>query len=110
MIFRFLNGRKLRVGKIKNTKVIKRAAAKNIFEIVTPPPPYGTIFNKNRHFAGTDALYGLKKDSIMTSRDNGNAQIINGRDYFVLKEKDGGSRLVPLRVPSAALFQYSYTN
>ena len=31
---------------------------------------------------------------------------INGRDYWVIKEKDGDQRLVPIRTPSALLFQY----
>ncbi|KAK0095034.1 hypothetical protein PV326_009375 [Microctonus aethiopoides] len=33
--------------------------------------------------------------------------IINGRDYWVIRGKDGYKRLVPIRSPSAMLFQYT---
>uniref|UniRef100_A0A1I8NWC1 Ionotropic glutamate receptor C-terminal domain-containing protein n=1 Tax=Stomoxys calcitrans TaxID=35570 RepID=A0A1I8NWC1_STOCA len=36
-------------------------------------------------------------------------KFINGREYMVYRTPDGRNQLVPVRVPSAALFQYSYT-
>lgn len=39
--------------------------------------------------------------------DNSRKQFINGRDYYVVTENDGGKRLVPVRTPSAFLFQYA---
>nr|QGW45457.1 ionotropic receptor 76b [Bradysia odoriphaga] len=66
---------------------------------VTPPPAYATLYNRSR------------KDNIWTlsETENKNTQYINGREYMVVKGDDGVQRLIPLRTPSAALFQYSYT-
>lgn len=36
-------------------------------------------------------------------------KFINGREYMVYRTPDGRNQLVPVRVPSAALFQYTYT-
>ncbi|XP_017476210.1 PREDICTED: glutamate receptor ionotropic, delta-1 [Rhagoletis zephyria] len=36
-------------------------------------------------------------------------RLINGRDYMVFRNPNGQSQLVPMRAPSAALFQYTYT-
>lgn len=36
-------------------------------------------------------------------------RLINGRDYMVFRNPNGQSQLVPVRAPSAALFQYTYT-
>lgn len=52
----------------------------------TPPPPsYQTLFGQR----------------------NAQKKIVNGRDYWVYKLKDGDTRLVPVRTPSALLFQYT---
>jgi hypothetical protein len=37
----------------------------------------------------------------------GKHQIINGRDYLVINSKSGDPQLIPVRAPSAFLFQYS---
>nr|QKN21173.1 ionotropic receptor [Zeugodacus cucurbitae] len=39
----------------------------------------------------------------------GMRRLINGRDYMVFRNPNGQSQLVPVRAPSAALFQYTYT-
>lgn len=39
----------------------------------------------------------------------GKTQTINGRDYMVFQNEDGSTRLIPMRTPSATLFQYAYT-
>lgn len=94
----------------------KKATATN----VSPPPPYGELFNRNRFMTGSDLFYGQNPSQFSpesTTEDNNsnnassmkNRKVINGRDYMVVREQ-GMSRLVPMRVPSAALFQYSYTN
>jgi len=84
---------------------------------VTPPPPYQSIFNGgsqgdplnrwrrplgNGNASGNGVLLG--GDS-----EGGVRRLINGRDYMVFRSPNGQSQLVPVRSPSAALFQYSYT-
>ncbi|XP_031832932.2 ionotropic receptor 76b isoform X1 [Nomia melanderi] len=36
-----------------------------------------------------------------------NKQLINGRNYYVVTDRGGDKRLIPIRTPSAFLFQYS---
>ncbi len=66
---------------------------------ITPPPSYATLYNRNRN----NNIWTLSET------ENKNTQCINGREYMVMKGNDGQKRLIPLRTPSAALFQYSYT-
>lgn len=73
---------------------------------VTPPPSYATLFNRSRNnkvwttdnFAHTPAEHGAPVQ-----------QLINGRNYMVFKTNQGETRLIPMRTPSAALFEYAYT-
>jgi len=51
------------------------------------PPPYSVLMAEQ---------YGLGKH-----------QKINGRDYMVINSKSGNPQLIPVRAPSAFLFQYS---
>jgi hypothetical protein len=51
------------------------------------PPPYSVLMSEQ---------YGLGKH-----------QKINGRDYLVINSKSGDPQLIPVRAPSAFLFQYS---
>jgi hypothetical protein len=51
------------------------------------PPPYSVLMKEQ---------YGLAKH-----------RHINGRDYVVINSKSGDPQLVPVRSPSAFLFQYS---
>lgn len=37
----------------------------------------------------------------------GKKQTINGRDYYVVMDRRGDQRLIPIRTPSAFLFQYT---
>lgn len=71
---------------------------------VTPPPAYATLFNRNRNKVWTN-------DEFVKNYDGNGAvkQMINGRDYMVFRNEIGEPRLVPIRTPSAALFQYAYT-
>nr|QBB73022.1 ionotropic receptor [Protaetia brevitarsis] len=55
-----------------------------------PPPPYHAIF----------------KPPFPNSEDT-RMRTVNGRDYWVIKTSDGNSKLVPIRTPSAFLFQYA---
>lgn len=100
MFFRILNERKLgkkqeanhhgSIEKIINlNKVIAHGGS--------PPPPYAEIFS--RHTSGVN-LFGAD-----TKSGVGSHKIINGRDYVIV-----GSQLIPIRAPSAAIFQYTYTN
>ncbi|XP_012287264.1 glutamate receptor ionotropic, delta-2 isoform X4 [Orussus abietinus] len=54
-----------------------------------PPPPPGPLYRaiRERHF--------------------GKTHLVNGREYYAVAEKDGSTRLVPLRTPSAVLFHYA---
>lgn len=106
MIFKCLNNRNILKHPANMEKIdnfFKQRDHTNRFNNsnVTPPPPYAELFNKNR--------------SKVWTTGNGNTQqgvqkYINGRFYMVTKGEDGGSRLIPLRQPSATLFQYSYNN
>ncbi|XP_017060059.1 glutamate receptor 2 [Drosophila ficusphila] len=90
---------------------------------VTPPPPYQSIFS-----GGTNGDPRSRwRRPLANGNGNGNAsgsgngvllggdpgggvrRLINGRDYMVFRQPNGQSQLVPVRSPSAALFQYSYT-
>lgn len=75
----------------------------NMIGNFSPPPPYASLFNANNKnpFMLRDITYNNRD----ATRKN-----INGRDYMVVKGTDGESRLIPIRAPSAALFQYSYTH
>ncbi|XP_066146815.1 glutamate receptor ionotropic, delta-2 [Euwallacea fornicatus] len=58
---------------------------------VTPPPSYHTLFNHPPIMPG---LHYRKKT-------------INGREYWVVNDKQGGTSLIPQRAPSALLFQFT---
>nr|CAH7737197.1 unnamed protein product [Callosobruchus chinensis] len=62
------------------------------FPLITPPPSYHSLF----------------KPPFAYNAKQGRRKQINGREYWVLTAKNGAtSQLVPLRTPSALLFQYS---
>lgn len=75
---------------------------------VTPPPSYATLFNQSRsNNIWTTHQLQAKEDG----RQGGSVhKFINGRQYKLVKAANGEQRLIPLRTPSAALFQYSYAN
>ena len=108
MFFRYLNYRKS-----KRVQVLGKSYGREPkpgIKIISPPPPYGAVFNRNRFMTGSDLFYGQNPDKpVDTNVAKKDRKVINGRDYMVVREQ-GMSRLVPMRVPSAALFQYSYTN
>ncbi|XP_064544875.1 glutamate receptor 2 [Drosophila montana] len=82
---------------------------------VTPPPPYQSIFNHGgEHLNGGQQRWrqaGKEHGLILGGNHNvaGVRRLINGRDYMVFRNPNGTSQLVPVRSPSAALFQYTYT-
>lgn len=85
---------------------------------VTPPPPYAELFSRSRNQKFGGGGGGNGGASVWSTKENGNnsnmvgiEKTINGRNYMVVKMEDGSSRLIPLRTPSAALFQYNtYAN
>lgn len=82
------------------------------FKSVTPPPSYATIFNQSRK-NNIWTTHNLPKDNFGGGFGGGQQGIhkyINGRQYKIVKALNGEERLIPIRTPSAALFQYSYTN
>ncbi|XP_044731290.1 glutamate receptor 4 [Chrysoperla carnea] len=72
--------------------VLKSKETTNKF-FVPPPPSYHTLFQPY-------------SNSSMYPPD-GKKKIINGRDYWVIKATNGDTRLIPVRTPSALLFQYT---
>lgn len=106
MFFKYLNYRqskKVHMLDKSYGREQKSTTTQNVTTI-SPPPPYGTLFNRNRFNSHNSDQFPIEKSQDASRR------IINGRDYMVIKEQHGGSRLIPIRTPSAALFQYSYTN
>lgn len=69
------------------TKYVKR---QNL-ETITPPPDYQSLFKPPLYY---DPRHAHRKK-------------INGRDYWVLNGDKSFPGLVPLRAPSALLFQYT---
>ncbi|CAO1399563.1 unnamed protein product [Diamesa serratosioi] len=111
MLFRFLNNRKIKNDNVSasnvrkiNVKPANSRRDKNITMMAdisngagfSPPPPYGAIF-----------VNGKAKNF---DESNGQMKTINGRNYTVVKDNNGSSQLVPMRTPSAAIFQYAYSN
>ncbi|KAG5899970.1 hypothetical protein JTB14_034541 [Gonioctena quinquepunctata] len=56
----------------------------------SPPPSYQALFKPPFHF----------------NNEQGQKKKINGRDYWVINKSNGLRELIPLRTPSALLFQY----
>ncbi|KAF5296313.1 hypothetical protein FQA39_LY12530 [Lamprigera yunnana] len=54
------------------------------------PPPYHTLFGVSSNYA------------------NGEKKMINGTDYWVVPSDRGRNELIPVRSPSALLFQYTH--
>uniref|UniRef100_A0A1B0CLI0 Uncharacterized protein n=2 Tax=Lutzomyia longipalpis TaxID=7200 RepID=A0A1B0CLI0_LUTLO len=109
LFFRFLNTRGICIPKGERGHLRgKSNTHKENFtaDSMTPPPPYTTLFHRSRNILG-----GITEQNVFAMRETNTLQRknINGREYVVVQGSDGVSRLIPLRVPSAALFQYSYT-
>lgn len=65
----------------------------------SPPPSYSSLLDK---------IHNNKVNDTLT---DGLRQIINGREYKIVTDVTGAKQLIPLRVPSAALFTYfTYNN
>ncbi|CAH1160158.1 unnamed protein product [Phaedon cochleariae] len=75
----------------KNDNLMKKTQSSE-FPTVTPPPSYQALFRPPFFFSDSDSQ---KKN-------------INGRDYWVIHKNNGFRELIPLRTPSALLFQYSH--
>ncbi|XP_053675806.1 glutamate receptor ionotropic, delta-2 [Anopheles nili] len=116
--FRYLNQRKIA------NELLQQPAKKVSTERISylgkqfsagdsPPPPYAEIFSRHQQgVLGSERTGKLFEDVNNNHLANGaNRQMINGRDYMVVREKNGlGSRLIPMRAPSAAIFHYTYAN
>ncbi|XP_026480060.1 ionotropic receptor 93a-like, partial [Ctenocephalides felis] len=68
---------------------------------ITPPPAYGSLFKQS--LAGSNNLGNIAPKH----QHQHHQQNINGRDYYVVKTVQGDTRLIPVRQPSALLFQYT---
>lgn len=117
IIMRFFNKRKARLVREepsdrarriqvqpKNTRPSRQAfnQASTSKKTVSPPPEYNEAIR---------TLSSLQQASTSTSRESGNVEsyrTFNGRNYAVVKT-EGGTQLVPVRQPSAAIFQYAYS-
>uniref|UniRef100_A0A182W227 Ionotropic glutamate receptor C-terminal domain-containing protein n=1 Tax=Anopheles minimus TaxID=112268 RepID=A0A182W227_9DIPT len=115
--FRYLNQRKL------NDQLRQQPSKKIATERISylgkqftagdsPPPPYAEIFSRHQlGVLGSERTGKLFDDGHSQLANGANRQMINGRDYMVVREKNGlGSRLIPMRAPSAAIFHYTYAN
>ncbi|KAJ3657317.1 hypothetical protein Zmor_009131 [Zophobas morio] len=58
-------------------------------KFITPPPSYYTLFNPS------------------SKNENIKKKNINGREYWVYDSVGGGPKMIPMRTPSALLFQYT---
>lgn len=98
---------------------------------ITPPPPYQSIFSSKERQENTSkkswhnaVSFGANRNGdlavlkpvVADSQYGGEGitstglrKFVNGREYMVYRTSDGENQLVPVRAPSAALFQYSYT-
>lgn len=83
-------------GEIKSSKQphadsLFTVAEKKVDEnrLFPPPPPYHALFKPP-----------------FPQSENATTKKVNGRDYWVIKSVDGSTRLIPIRAPSAFLFQY----
>lgn len=116
MFFKFLNYRQSKKVQVLDKSFGREGKISSLtVKTISPPPPYAAIFNRSRFMTGSDLFYGQNPNNFTPTPEKAfdgsmnNRKIINGRDYLVVKDQ-GASRLIPMRVPSAALFQYSYTN
>ncbi|EFN61734.1 Glutamate receptor delta-2 subunit [Camponotus floridanus] len=75
-------------------------------ESVTPQLVYtkkNHLFNKRVNLQNISPLYrNTPPDSTPGKKHN-----INGRDYYIVIDRYGDQRLIPIRTPSAFLFQYT---
>jgi hypothetical protein len=127
IIFKFLNNR--RAGKelvqVSAKKKVKRITVKsrepkngyfnknltnddyNKESDWTPPPAYGSIFNPSPF---TINKYGNNERVATFRKETETKRTINGRNYYVMRNENGTTQLVPVRQASATLFSYSYNN
>ncbi|XP_052888190.1 glutamate receptor ionotropic, delta-2 [Anopheles moucheti] len=115
--FRYLNQRKL--NDLLQQQPSKKITTERISYLGkqftagdSPPPPYAEIFSRHQlGVLGSERTGKLFDDGNSQLANGANRQMINGRDYMVVREKNGlGSRLIPMRAPSAAIFHYTYAN
>lgn len=91
----FIKRSKCMNGNINKNKDDRRKRKKSRVRFVnhsyddSRPPPY-------------DSLFGGKQNKIT---DRAQRKIINGREYLVFDTANGGTRLIPVRTPSAFLYQ-----
>ncbi|XP_049296785.1 glutamate receptor ionotropic, kainate 2 isoform X2 [Anopheles funestus] len=115
--FRYLNQRKL--NDLLQQQPSKKITTERISYLGkqftagdSPPPPYAEVFSRHQlSVLGSERTGKLFDDGPGQLANGANRQMINGRDYMVVREKNGlGSRLIPMRAPSAAIFHYTYAN
>nr|ALR72540.1 ionotropic receptor IR5 [Colaphellus bowringi] len=75
----------------KNNNLMK-AKCLHLHTNSSPPPPYQALFRPPFYYS---------------DRDGGQKKTINGRDYWVIDKSDGLREIIPIRTPSALLFQIS---
>lgn len=126
LFFRFINERSNHtIDKNGSVLIVSGKGAKNT---ASPPPPYQSVYQsdslaKDKLKAWSRTRY-FKKDELpipsnkkfgfllktlnQPERLHSKRRIINGREYYVTIAHDGTKHLIPVRVPSATLFQYNY--
>lgn len=78
---------------LRNVNINNNGKTKGLAQFerqLLPPPPYQALFRPPFAYS-----------------PNGKRQYINGREYWVLESNVGETTLIPVRQPSALLFQYT---
>lgn len=68
----------------------KKKGTKKRWTDDTKPPPYESLFGRNSRYTGSE---------------NTEHKVINGREYWVVNTISGDRRLIPIRTPSAFLYE-----
>jgi hypothetical protein len=81
---------------------LKRCSIGNKIEI-----PRDTYWTGHHGYKKSDMLPPPYSVLMKQEYSLGKHQNINGRDYLVINSESGDTQLIPVRAPSAFLFQYS---
>ncbi|XP_063375124.1 glutamate receptor ionotropic, delta-2 isoform X2 [Cydia amplana] len=91
MIIRYYVRIKIRTNRSEKTKTVKSSKHRRFrIQDDSHPPPYDSLFGHNSRY---------KMNGHSTTK------IVNGREYWVVGTVSGDTRLIPVRTPSAFLYQ-----
>lgn len=130
LFFRFVNehyGQKTDTDTDMEIRRVTRNSRDKKKTAASPPPPYQSVYRweneDSKDNTKNNWLSSLKPFKQQPSNNNGfgflpktleepisKRRFINGREYYVSVAHDGTKQLIPVRVPSATLFQYNYAS